>query len=264
MTTDLIMIFLLGFTSGFGHCVGMCGGIVLTYSVNLTNNDPSSSGRFSRIWPHVLYNGGRMITYMFLGGIFALAGSTFMFASTAFNYQSVLQIFAGVVMVYMAFDLLNWIPKILPKWSTDENPFRRLTHNLLRQVDRSNIFILGVVLGFLPCGVVYAAGVKAASTGNIALGMLTMMTFALGTFPAMMLMGISAQWITGKFKRRVFKFSAIMVLILGILTIQKGVMKFNRTVQMNDGKNAIPECCEPGGLHNQSTHSDTLSGPRNP
>jgi len=209
----------------------------------------------------MLYNSGRTITYMFLGGIFALAGSTFRFASAAFNYQSLLQIFAGVVMVYMAFDLLHWIPKFLQKGTPGKNPFRRVTQSLLQQVNRSNIFLLGGVLGFLPCGVVYAAGVKAASTGSVSMGMVTMLVFALGTFPAMMLMGAGAEWMTGKFKHTVFKISAAVVLILGILTIQKGIVKFNRPVLINDGRNAVPECCQPTDHHAGSHLPDTLSVP---
>jgi len=258
MSSDLIMMLLLGFTSGFGHCVGMCGGIVLTYSMNLSKNDPGTSRWMSNMIPHFLYSSGRTVTYMFLGGIFGLVGNTMTFASTAFNHQSILQIIAGIMMLYIGLNLLNVIPKIFSKWSYG-NPFRRFTHQLLLHVDRSNIFLLGLVLGFLPCGVVYAAGMKAAVMGNPAEGMITMLAFALGTSPAMILTGVGAQWITGRFRHRIFKFSAVLVIILGLITIQKGVGKFNQPMHSADGKNAVPECCEPGSPHQTNNKSNISS-----
>lgn len=253
------MMLLLGFTSGFGHCVGMCGGIVLTYSMNLSKNDPGASGWLSRLVPHLLYSSGRTVTYIFLGGVFGLLGNTMAFASTAFNYQSILQIIAGIVMLYIGFNLLNVIPKIFSKWSLPDNPIRRISHQLLSQVDRSNIFLLGIVLGFLPCGVVYAAGMKAAARGNPAEGMIIMLAFALGTFPAMILIGVGTQWITGGFRQRIFKLSAVLVIILGLITIHKGVRKFSQPVYTSDGKNAVPECCEPHIPHRVSSDTDSSS-----
>ncbi len=254
----MVMILLLGFSSGFGHCVGMCGGFVVSYSLKLSANTGLPANRIQLLTPHLLYNFGRMLTYVFLGGIFGLLGGTFAFAVTAFNLQSLLQIFAGLVMIYMGMDLLHLLPKFRLKIFRSMNPFRRLVQGMMEQLNRSNVFALGIILGFLPCGVVYAAGAKAASTGNVLSGMLTMMTFALGTFPAMILMGVGASWITGKFKRTVFQLSAVLVILLGGLTLYKGMVKFNRPVPEGHDNSLKMECCSPSGP-DSSVKTDSTS-----
>ena len=253
MDIDLLLVFLLGFSSGFGHCVGMCGGIVLTYSINLQKNSGQANSVFTTILPHIYYNVGRTFTYMFLGGIFGLLGTTLTFAESAFDLQAILQVFAGIIMIYMGLDLLHLIPKFPAIFFKSGNPFKRMIHGLLISVNRSNIFALGIVLGFLPCGVVYAAGAKAASTGSIFSGMIIMLIFALGTAPAMIMMGFGAEWITGKFRSRVFKISAILVIILGGLTVYKGIIKINKPVLNHQQGNVELDCCDPSSISDSTS-----------
>ena len=195
---------------------------------------------------------------MFLGGIFGLLGTTLSFAKSAFDLQALLQIFAGILMIYMGLDLLHLIPKFPAIFFKSGNPFKRIIHGLLISVNRSNIFALGIMLGFLPCGVVYAAGAKAASSGGIFSGMIIMLVFALGTAPAMVMMGLGARWISGKFRSRIFKISAILVIILGGLTGYKGIVKLNKPILEHQQGNVQLDCCDP------SSAADSTSDHRHP
>jgi len=98
----LYLVFLLtGFTVGFGHCVGMCGPIVVSLSLNL-------KGRNVYL-PHLLYNAGRVTTYTLLGGLMGATGSFSMVASNIAGIQQGALIFAGVMIIIMALAMSGWL-----------------------------------------------------------------------------------------------------------------------------------------------------------
>ncbi len=224
MGIDFIAIFLIGFLGGFGHCIGMCGGIVLTYTLKVDENDPPlRPTKWQTLKPQLLYNLGRVLTYTFLGQIFGLIGSTIGIVFAIRDFQGVLQIFAGTIMILMGIELAGFIPSMSPDTFPGVNKFKKMVTSLFNQVNRSNTIILGLVLGFLPCGLVYAAGAKAAATQSVFGGMITMLLFGLGTFPAMVITGLTAHLISNKLRRQFYRLAAIMVIILGILALLRGV-----------------------------------------
>lgn len=227
---DYGAIFLIGFLSSFGHCIGMCGGFVTAYSLKLTADAPAAPrGWTAMIAPHFLYNIGRITTYVFLGFLFGITGEALRVAVDIRQFQAGLQIVAGILMVFIALDMGGWLPPILTERFPGYAQFKRLSGKLFRRVNRRNIFGLGLVLGFIPCGLVYAAGAKAAAAGGIPQAMLTMLAFGLGTLPALLMVGLGANAISARFRQRVFRFATVLVIALGVLTAYKGALKF----QMN-------------------------------
>ena len=224
MEIDFIAIFIIGFLGGFGHCIGMCGGIVLTYTLKIEENDPPfQPSRWQTLKPHLLYNTGRVLTYTFLGQIFGLIGSTIGFVFAIRDFQGFIQIFAGIIMIFMGIELAGFISSISPDTFPGVNKFKKMITFLFNQVKRDNTIILGLVLGFLPCGLVYAAGAKAAATQSMIGGMVTMLLFGLGTFPAMVITGLSAHIISNKLRRQFYRLAAVMVIILGIMALLRGI-----------------------------------------
>jgi sulfite exporter TauE/SafE len=126
-------------------------------------------------------------------------------------------------MLLIGFELAGWIPSLAPDSFPGINKFKSFVQSLFNRVNRRNIFGLGVVLGFVPCGLVYAAGAQAAATQSIFGGMITMFFFGLGTFPAMMLMGITAHLFTHKFRNKLYRLAAFLVVLLAVLTILRGI-----------------------------------------
>lgn len=224
MDLDLLGVFLIGITGGFSHCIGMCGGFVLSYSLKINENDLiEKPTTWQNVSPHLLYGIGRILSYIVIGEILGLLGNAISAVFTIRNFQGGLSLFAGLVMIFMGLDLAGLIPKLAPNSFPGFNPFKRLVGGLFKRVKRNNILGLGFILGFIPCGLVYAAGAKAVASGSMFGGMLTMLVFGLGTMPAMVTAGMISSRIPIKIRSIIYRIAAALVTILGLLTFLRGV-----------------------------------------
>jgi sulfite exporter TauE/SafE len=224
MNIDLLALLAIGFTVGFSHCIGMCGGFVLSYTLKVNQNDFIEKPTvLQSLLPHLLYNSGRVISYMVLGQFVGFIG---MILGGVFkSFQGGIEIFAGIVMVLMGLDFLGYIKGAVFENFPGISHFKQFVQNLFNGVKRKNILGLGFVMGFIPCGPVYAALAKSAAAANILDSMLSMLFFGLGTFPAMILTGLFADKITTKLRKNVYKVAAILILLLGVFTIVRGIVK---------------------------------------
>ncbi len=215
-------IFLIGFLSSFGHCVGMCGGFVTAYSLSLSKGQHAGKLAFlQHLKPHLLYNAGRIFTYTFLGLLFGAAGETLMIIFSIGKYQAMLQLIAGALMILFALDVSGWMPLSKSGQMAGSGIFKRLWKVAAGQGKMKHLAGVGMVMGFIPCGLVYAAGAKAGATGSIQAGMLTMLSFGLGTVPAMVAIGLGANRLSVNFRSRLFKVAAVLVILMGMVTVAK-------------------------------------------
>ena len=97
---------------------------------------------------------------------------------------------------------------------------------LLNSPSRSATLAFGVFNGFLPCPLVYAFIAHAAASANSLSGMMTMVFFGLGTFPAMLLMGGVGQWVQPRWRQRGVWFAGGFILLLGLITLLRGLFPF--------------------------------------
>lgn len=214
----------MGLAGGFSHCVGMCGGFVLTYSLKVNENDFIEHPTFwQRLSPHLLYGSGRILSYMLIGNILGLVGNAVSAVFAIRHFQGGLSVIAGLVMIFMGLDLAGMIPNLAPNSFPGFNPFKGLVTALFNKVKRNNILGLGFVLGFIPCGLVYTAGAKAVASGSLAGGMLTMLVFGLATMPAMVITGMVSGRIPVRLRSRLYKLAALLAAGLGVLTLLRGV-----------------------------------------
>ncbi len=226
MQIDLVAVFLIGLFGGFSHCIGMCGGFVMTYTLKLSENSLVAKPTFwQQLYPHLLYNSGRVLTYTFLGEVFGVLGMTLSSVLAFRSFQGGLMLFAGMVMILMGLDLSGILPSLPRDTFPGATAFKNLVHSLLNRVNPHNVFGLGIILGFLPCGLVYAVGTKAAATQSIWQGGLIMLFFGLGTFPAMVLMGVTTHLVSVRLRTTLYRIAAILVIVLGVMTMMKGYQK---------------------------------------
>jgi len=225
-TETLYLLYLsTGFTVGFGHCLGMCGPIVVTLSLNL-------KGKHIFI-PQLLYHLGRITTYVALGGVVAAAGSFTMVAAHIESLQKGVMVFAGALIVLMGLAMARWLP-ISRIFGDHSSPGGWISTGFGRLLKiKSNIVYLplGLLLGLLPCGPVYTALLGSARAGmetgsayhGMLVGMGLMGAFGMGTAPALLLVARLAG--VGWFKSRaiIYKAGAILMIIAGIIFIIKAI-----------------------------------------
>ncbi|MEQ1604177.1 MAG: sulfite exporter TauE/SafE family protein [Pyrinomonadaceae bacterium] len=234
---ELYVIFALGLVSSL-HCVAMCGPIVLSYSL------PLGSKKFgSQVLAHLAYNFGRILTYSLLGAIAGLLGGSVGFIGELAGFQNVAAIFAGALMIIAGILMLDLIPsKRLQRFNPllYASRFLRPLGSRFSSSSVSSKFTLGLVLGFLPCGLIYAALLKSVSTGTMFAGALTMAAFGLGTAGSLLAIGIFSSALGVKLSRWGSRVAAVSVLLLGIFIVARGVMPMAAAQPKTE--NGVSEC----------------------
>ena len=218
-TVNIITIISIAFLGSFGHCIGMCGGIVVAYSTIKIN--PKSS-KVSQSVAHLLYSFGRVLTYTVLGAMFGALGGVVLFSN---NANGGLLIFAGVVMILAGLSLmgkikfLTLIEHSFASSSTYKNAFKAV----LNSKSNLSFFVLGMLNGLLPCGFVYFFAITAASTADPLYGALVMFIFGVSTIPAMFGVGfLSSLASATSFRNMMMSLSSIAVILYGTYTIYNG------------------------------------------
>jgi sulfite exporter TauE/SafE len=218
-TINLITIISIAFLGSFGHCIGMCGGIVVAYST--IKIEPKSS-KVSKTVAHLLYNFGRVLTYTTLGAIFGFLGGVVTFSN---NANGALLIFAGIVMVLAGLSLLGKIKflTVIEHSFSSSNFYKSTFKKVLNSKSNSSFFLLGMLNGLLPCGFVYFFAITAASTASPFYGALVMFIFGVSTIPAMFGLGFLTSLASAtSFRNMMMSLSSIAVILYGSYTIYNG------------------------------------------
>lgn len=229
---NLILAFVTGLISSFGHCLGMCGGIVAIYSarqpvrVATGGERPNILARIGTLLPlHV----GRIMTYTFLGALIGFASSLLDQIGGWMGWQGVFSIIVGVVMILVALSLMGVLPPIevaLASITSVASPVKRM-RGLFGQRSIGATLGLGILWGFLPCGLVFAMFVVAAGTQSLWDGALTMLAFGLGTVPTLLGFGLAANLLSPQLRGRLRFFAALLVLLFAVQTILRGLAAAN-------------------------------------
>lgn len=227
LSTDALYLVYLttGFTIGFGHCIGMCGPIVVSLSLNIKDKNI--------FIPHLLYNTGRTITYAIMGGVMGATGSFTAVTANIAGLQKAVLIFAGVLIVVMGLAMSGWLP--LGRIFGDSfNPGGLISRGFNRLTNRKSLFAyfpLGLLLGLLPCGPVYTALIGVARAGmeaknateGVLIGMGLMFAFGVGTVPALILVARLAGMGWFKSRQVIYKAGAVLMILVGIYFIIKAI-----------------------------------------
>jgi sulfite exporter TauE/SafE len=218
-TISILSILTIAFLGSFGHCVGMCGGIVIAYSS--TKIDQGWSKTKQSI-SHILYSVGRVLTYTTLGAIFGFVGGVATFSNIA---SGSLLLIAGLAMLLTGLSLLGRVKFLtLIEHSVSKSTWYQSNFKaLLANGSLFSFFLLGMLNGLFPCGFVYFFAITAASTADPLYGALVMFLFGIATIPALFSLG----FFVGLFKQSGFrntmiKIAAVMVIGFGIFTLYSG------------------------------------------
>ncbi len=205
--------FILGFLGSL-HCVGMCGPIALMLPVSQHNP-------YKKSFQILLYNVGRVLTYIIIGLVFGLLGESI----ATFGFQQQLSIIIGIIM------LLSVIlpQKQLQKFKISK-PFYKAVAKVKSEMGESfkkksfdTFFYLGFLNGFLPCGLVYMAVFASIATADLTMSAAYMALFGLGTIPMMAMVTYMRDFTKNVLKLNLRKIIPYAVAVIGILFILRGM-----------------------------------------
>ena len=238
---DFLQPLIIGLLGSF-HCMGMCG--PLAVAVPLKENS-----WMTRIISGVLYNLGRVSTYMFLGLIFGLLG----LGIHLWGAQQWVSIGIGAIMVMsVAFPTLFHGTTFAGRLHNLYTGFRKTFGRLFGFRTYFSVWIIGMFNGFLPCGLVYIALAGALVSTSPVHGAWYMMFFGIGTVPALFTVSVLGNVIGMTFRRKAKHLIPYMVLLIGILFILRGMNlgipyvspKMEKHAHHKTEELQKPKCCD--------------------
>ena len=183
-------LFIIGVLTGV-HCIGMCGGIMLSQRSAL------------------LYNGGRLLSYTLMGAIFGAIGRMFSYDA---ELKSMLFTVCGLLVVLIG--LRMWGVPILRQLSpVPAKPCRF----------KGKALAVGLLTGLMPCGALSSMWMFAASSGSWKSGAAAMLAFGLGTCVFMLAFGLFGVFIPKKYNKYLVKCSTVLIVALGLILMTKGI-----------------------------------------
>ncbi|HSG21994.1 MAG TPA: sulfite exporter TauE/SafE family protein [Azonexus sp.] len=204
-----LALFLVGLLGGT-HCVGMCGGIVGALSMG-------APARWSML---LSYNAGRILSYSAAGAIAGALGAASLGLEGQVPARLILYFFANLMLVALGFYLLGVTRALAFTERFGQKLWRLiqpLTKRFLPARTVGQAFPLGLLWGWLPCGLVYSALASSLSAGSAARGALMMLAFGLGTLPNLLLAGIVLARLNEFVRRPAVRiFSGLLVLGFGL------------------------------------------------
>lgn len=225
--TELWPVLAAALVTGFlgsAHCVGMCGGISGLSAVNA-----SIASLRSQVPRAIAYNSGRILSYAFLGLVVAVLGKTAV--DSIPDLVAPVRLTSGLLIILVGLQLAFGWRMLAPLEYAGARIWKRIApaaKGLVPVETTTQALGLGLIWGWLPCGLVYSILLLAATMTEPAGGALVMVAFGLGTMPAMVATGVSAsklaQFMSGKRLG-----AGLLIVALGIATIAMPVMKLAGT-----------------------------------
>jgi sulfite exporter TauE/SafE len=208
-----------GFLGGFGHCLAMCGPLVGALGISAPPGIPARRA----LLPQLAYHMGRITTYGTIGAVMGLFGSFVNVAGRMAGWQDVVAVLAGLLMVAMGLGAA-----LQSLWVKSAEG--RLAGRVLAAVRRLagheapvRAYPLGLVLGFLPCGLSYSAFAAAAATGSPVAGMAIALAFGAGTLPSLLLAGAVVSALSFRARGLLQRAGGGLVALLGVLFVLRGL-----------------------------------------
>ena len=217
--TGFIAVFLIGLLGGV-HCVGMCGGIVSALSMQPGAPAVRAPGAASTLPLHLAYNFGRISSYVMAGALVGAIGSFSLLLNDMLPVQMALYIAANLMMIALGLYLTGLTQSLAFTERLGQALWKRIqpyTRRFLPARSVAQAYPLGLLWGWLPCGMVYGVLTAALLSGSAARGAATMLAFGLGTLPNLLLAGMLLQRLRSIVQARYVRLgSGLLVIAFGV------------------------------------------------
>ena len=220
---SLMTLFLLGL-SGTGHCIGMCGPLVFAFP-----------GKTGRIGSHLCYHAGRIATYTCVGVLMGSIGlglakvvsvAGFDYLAAVARIQLLFSLLAGAFLLMFGLGQLGIVrqPTLITIATPEKIPgFRYLVRSAFLQSNPALMALTGLFMGFLPCGLSYAAFSRALTVSRPFEGGALLLAFGMGTLPGLLLVGTGASALSRRYRRHFDIFSGILMTGMAASLIVDGI-----------------------------------------
>ncbi len=203
--------FIIGLIASVSSCLAIVGGLVLSLSAKISQDEVSDKKTF------ILFHSGRLVSFAVLGGVLGLIGNAI---GINFTFTAILGLVASLVMLMLGLNLVGVFSKNKLTFSSGIfNFFRKIEHKTLTPL------IIGFATFFLPCGFTQSMQVAAVSSGSFSSGLLIMLAFALGTLPMLLALSFGASsFAHSKYAPLFFKSAGVVVVGLGLFALLAGLV----------------------------------------
>jgi len=217
MEAKYVAAFMTGLLGGFGHCIGMCGPIISAYAITSTGLSFNE-----KLLSHIFYNTGRITTYAFVGFLMGLGG-TIINTLHSPVIQRTVELIAGMFMIITGLTVMGMLGR--QDWLEGRGDII-LKVGKLFITGRSlwRYYLLGTVFGFMPCGLSYSMFVAASASGEAKRGLILMLSFGLGSTPALLLLAHGVALIGTTLRGILYRASGAVIVVMGFMYIKKAVL----------------------------------------
>tara|TARA_R110000782_G_scaffold48146_7_gene105541 strand:+ start:10930 stop:11661 length:732 start_codon:yes stop_codon:yes gene_type:complete len=228
MFVTFIIAFNLGLVST-AHCIGMCGGILS--ALIIAPEEVKTGQQLAKFKRSLAYNSGRICSYSIAGFLAGFIGKQFVGFSQEINMHFILQCIAAFVLIALALNILGLfssnklIESLGMKLWRFIQPFGKHFYPITTQW---RALFMGMLWGWLPCGLVYSALLLSLTMGTSWQGMLVMFLFGLGTLPGMLTAGYFSGYLNTLKKNIKFKWITSVLLILIAISLPVSTLYFSK------------------------------------
>lgn len=216
--TDLVLMFALGL-AGSLHCVQMCGPIVLAFGLPMADQP-----KLRQLSAHAAYHAGRITTYALLGAVAGWLGAGAASLTRLAGVEQGASICIGLLMIAGAVLLAGVFGRSELVRINIPGPLSRVAGSFLRSTGLRAKLAAGLLLGCLPCGLVYAALLRAAASTSVVVGAFSMVAFGLGMTAPLLGVGVFSSTINRRLGLGGPRLAAVGVALMGVMLVWRGML----------------------------------------
>ena len=215
--TSILGVLAIGFIASLSSCTAVVGGLVAAVSSAVAKEHDESESVKEKMWPHIMFNGGRILGFVAFGMLIGLLGSSLQLSP---SLNGVFIVLIAILMLVIGINLMEVFPApivSMPKWMSHK------IHDLAESKNPLSVGLLGALTFFLPCGFTQSMQLYAISLQDPLQAGLVMGIFALGTTPVLLGIGGATTLATGQTLQTVTRIAGAVVIVLGISNAVSGL-----------------------------------------
>lgn len=208
----------IGFLASFFSCFALVGGLLLSIAAAWREESENKTPLW-RLHPFLMFALGRVCGYFLFGGLVGLAGERL---ALSLHTSGIVTILIAIIMVVLGLKILRIRGPRFCRLPAN-NPLMRVLRSLSASHHPIAAALLGALTFFIPCGFTQSAQLLALGSGSFMSGALIMTAFALGSLPSLLGISMVSAYSRGTFGRLFLRFSGVLVIAIGIATMNNGL-----------------------------------------